>query len=34
MTTAAWCFLGIVWTCIFTGIFVALRKILKHEANK
>lgn len=31
MTTAAWCFMGVIWTCIFTGIFVSLRKIMNEQ---
>lgn len=31
MTIAAWCFMITVWTAIFTGIFVGLRKIMSEE---
>lgn len=34
MTTTAMIFMGAVHCIIYTGIFVALRKILKHESSK
>lgn len=31
MTSAAWVFLGVVWTVIFSTILVSLRKILGNK---